>query len=178
MTSPFKNILCPVKLNEYSLSALDGARAIASLLGPNETTIYLLHLLPVKVSLSDPSVTSASDGVRLVKARCILNQAAARRLGYVPYHVIIGYASNWARADIVLDTAVKVQAGLVVMATHGRIGLYRLLHGSVAEEVTRRASCPVLTVGPNAFNVRRRPRHSLLYFPYGPDTKRSLHNVR
>jgi nucleotide-binding universal stress UspA family protein len=37
-------------------------------------------------------------------------------------------------------------ADMIVMGTHGRTGLRRLLMGSVAEAVVRRASCPVLTV--------------------------------
>jgi nucleotide-binding universal stress UspA family protein len=37
-------------------------------------------------------------------------------------------------------------ADMIVMATHGRTGLRRLLMGSVAEAVVRRAACPVLTV--------------------------------
>ncbi len=36
--------------------------------------------------------------------------------------------------------------GLIVMGTHGRTGLQRLLMGSIAEHVVRHASCPVLTV--------------------------------
>ena len=42
--------------------------------------------------------------------------------------------------------AEKVNADLIVMGTHGRTGLGRLLMGSVAEEVLRQAPCPVLTV--------------------------------
>jgi nucleotide-binding universal stress UspA family protein len=46
----------------------------------------------------------------------------------------------------ILEVAQEIQAGLIVMGTHGRTGLGRLLLGSVAEQVLRRASCPVLTV--------------------------------
>jgi nucleotide-binding universal stress UspA family protein len=49
-------------------------------------------------------------------------------------------------AQEIVDVAEEVQAELIVMATHGRTGLGRLLMGSVAEEVLRRASCPVLTL--------------------------------
>ncbi len=42
--------------------------------------------------------------------------------------------------------AEKVHADLIVLGTHGRSGLGRLLMGSVAEGVLRRAPCPVLTV--------------------------------
>jgi nucleotide-binding universal stress UspA family protein len=49
-------------------------------------------------------------------------------------------------ATQILRIAQETGCDLVVMGTHGRTGLDRLLMGSVAEEVVRRASCPVLTV--------------------------------
>lgn len=48
--------------------------------------------------------------------------------------------------DGILRVAREVHADLVVMGTHGRTGLGRLLMGSVAEQVMRKAPCPVLTV--------------------------------
>jgi nucleotide-binding universal stress UspA family protein len=48
-------------------------------------------------------------------------------------------------AQEIVDVAEEVHADLIVMATHGRTGLGRLLMGSVAEAVLRRAPCPVLT---------------------------------
>jgi nucleotide-binding universal stress UspA family protein len=41
--------------------------------------------------------------------------------------------------------AEEIPCELIVMGTHGRTGLGRLLTGSVAEQVLRRAACPVLT---------------------------------
>jgi nucleotide-binding universal stress UspA family protein len=46
----------------------------------------------------------------------------------------------------ILRTAEEVQCDLIVLGTHGRTGLGRLLMGSTAEQVARRANCPVLTV--------------------------------
>jgi nucleotide-binding universal stress UspA family protein len=46
----------------------------------------------------------------------------------------------------ILGLAQKVRSDLIVMGTHGRTGLGRLLMGSVAEQVVRHARCPVLTV--------------------------------
>jgi nucleotide-binding universal stress UspA family protein len=48
--------------------------------------------------------------------------------------------------DEILAVAEQARADLIVMGTHGRTGLGRLLMGSVAEKVVRRAACPVLTV--------------------------------
>ena len=49
-------------------------------------------------------------------------------------------------AGSIVHTAETEGADLIVMGTHGRTGLTRLLMGSVAEAVVRRAPCPVLTV--------------------------------
>ncbi len=49
-------------------------------------------------------------------------------------------------SDAILNVARDSGADLIVMGTHGRTGLSRLLIGSVAEAVLRRSTCPVLTV--------------------------------
>lgn len=49
-------------------------------------------------------------------------------------------------AFVILQVAQTTPCDLIVMGTHGRTGLARLLMGSVAEAVVRKASCPVLTV--------------------------------
>ena len=49
----------------------------------------------------------------------------------------------------ILHTARSLGAGLIVLGTHGRSGLNRLLMGSVAEKVVRQSSAPVLTVRPH-----------------------------
>lgn len=50
-------------------------------------------------------------------------------------------------AEGILSYATEHDIDLIVLGTHGRRGVRRLLLGSVAEEVVRRSSCPVLTVG-------------------------------
>lgn len=49
-------------------------------------------------------------------------------------------------AEAIIQVADSERVDLIVMGTHGRRGLTRLLMGSVAEAVVRRAACPVLTV--------------------------------
>src|SRR5262245_23816093 len=51
-----------------------------------------------------------------------------------------------APARAIVELAESEGADLIVMATHGRTGLFRMLMGSVAEEVVRKAKCPVQTV--------------------------------
>lgn len=52
--------------------------------------------------------------------------------------------------DGILSYAEEQDVDLVVLGTHGRRGVQRVMMGSVAEEVVRRATCPVVTVGPSA----------------------------
>jgi universal stress protein A len=53
-------------------------------------------------------------------------------------------------AEGILGVAKQENVDLIVMSSHGRSGLSRLLMGSVAEEVLRGSACPVLIVKPNA----------------------------
>jgi nucleotide-binding universal stress UspA family protein len=62
---------------------------------------------------------------------------------------------------------------LIVLGTHGRRGLRKLLLGSVAEEVFRMAPCPVLTVGPKTPEIQSmgiRLDHILYPLEFVPDT--------
>ncbi len=52
--------------------------------------------------------------------------------------------------DEILDVAESEHVDLIAMGTHGRRGIDRILMGSVAEAVVRRAKCPVLAVKSNA----------------------------
>ena len=60
------------------------------------------------------------------------------------------YVIAGSPAAAIVQFAKDQAVDYIVMPTHGRTGLARLLMGSVAEEVVRRASCPVLTVKANA----------------------------
>jgi nucleotide-binding universal stress UspA family protein len=62
------------------------------------------------------------------------------------HHVIEGDA-----AGAILAVAEDVQADLVVVGSHGRTGVGRLLIGSVAENVMRKAGCPVLVMRPRRY---------------------------
>lgn len=57
------------------------------------------------------------------------------------HHLLLGDP-----AQELVDLAQREKVDLIVMGTHGRTGLSRLLMGSVAEEVVRKAPCPVFTL--------------------------------
>jgi hypothetical protein len=68
----------------------------------------------------------------------------ARQQG-IPCQALIGDGAIW---DTLLNMIHENRIDLVIVGTHGRRGLQKLLLGSVAEEVFPMAPCPVLTVGP------------------------------
>jgi nucleotide-binding universal stress UspA family protein len=51
--------------------------------------------------------------------------------------------------EVINDVVARSEIDLLVLGTHGRTGIPKLLQGSVAEEVFRNVACPVLTIGPD-----------------------------
>jgi nucleotide-binding universal stress UspA family protein len=70
-------------------------------------------------------------------------EAASARGARATVKVVI---RSSAVGDIILDAARADGAELIVMGTHGRTGVRRLLLGSVVEHVLRHADCPVVAV--------------------------------
>jgi hypothetical protein len=75
-------------------------------------------------------------------------EARGQFAGRMSTHVAAG--STWKQ---ILQIAVDVQADLIVIGTHGRGGIKRLILGSVAETVVRRASCTVLVVRKKGYHA-------------------------
>jgi nucleotide-binding universal stress UspA family protein len=75
-------------------------------------------------------------------------------LATVSHEVTIIEGDLW---PILNEMVVQQKVDLIVMGTHGRKGVSRALLGSAAEEIFRKTSCPVLTVGPHvSLNTERR----------------------
>jgi len=72
----------------------------------------------------------------------------------VPHEVTVTEGDLWPTLREIVS---EQKADLIVMGTHGRTGVRRAFLGSAAEEIFRKASCPVLTVGPHVSrNTERR----------------------
>jgi len=133
-------ILHPTDFSKHSRCAFGLACALARDYGARLIALHVL--VPPPVAYGDGVVVAADPEPLRATAQEHLgeleipgaNVRAERRL------------EEGDPATVILRVAKEVHADLLVMGTHGRTGLGRLLMGSVAEEVVRRAPCPVLTV--------------------------------
>ncbi len=137
----FSKILCPVDFDQDSLSAVSVAAGLAQ---EHNATLHLLHVIDRPPAI-EPALSFAEAEA---KARTRLEQIAHQKLKAGTRYELLAITGDPAAE--VLQVAAGLGADLIVMATHGRKGLRRLVLGSVAARVVREASCPVLTVRPNA----------------------------
>jgi universal stress protein A len=141
-----RNILVPIDLDDPVAQVLDYAVALAAKL---DAKVHLLHVVPwpllgaeVPIALTEKAMNEIMEHKQQE-----LDQIVAAHSEKAP----IGSAAlktGDARTAIV-EMAKHLGADLIVMGTHGRRGVSRLVLGSVAESVARTAPCPVLLVRSN-----------------------------
>jgi nucleotide-binding universal stress UspA family protein len=135
--------LLPFDFGEPSVHALAWAVDLQrSVDGPPIQMVHAIDSRPAVASEGPPMITMPGPSdLRGLETRM---REAARRAGGSA--IVEIHAEPFAVGDILLDLAKKRNADLIVMGTHGRKGLERLLLGGVATHVLRRAECPVVTI--------------------------------
>ncbi|MEK7277617.1 MAG: universal stress protein [Chloroflexota bacterium] len=145
----FKKILLALDGSEFSERAIGPALEIATKFGAE---IVLLRVItveedaPISVGLSLRQQEIRPDYTRRYReeAEGYLHGIKTRRLGSgVEVRI---QAALGEPAEVIVATARAEGADLIVMSTHGRSGLTRLLYGSVAEAVLRGANVPLLLI--------------------------------
>ena len=135
-----KIVLVPIDFEEASLSALAKARELAGRLGLEVMVIHT-YTLPVAIYPGfEPIVAPDLSDQIATAARSSLETLAAEQGG------LRSELRCGDPAAEILRAIEELKPELVVMGTHGRKGLARLVLGSVAEKVVRSSSAPVLTV--------------------------------
>lgn len=137
---PVRTILHPTDFSEQAQHAFAAAHALARDHGSRLVVLYVRAPAVVGYGELGPVVPDPMWEPADVKATL-----AALRLPDPGVEVEYRVAEGDTAAEIVRLARV-LAADLIVMGTHGRTGLGRLLLGSVAEAVLRRAPCPVLTL--------------------------------
>lgn len=139
-----KKILVPTDFSELARSATDAALEVAH---ECKVPLVLLHVYGMPgQTYPNVALVLTADFVRSLEsaARSALNDEAARLAQKgVEISTVLNVGTAWEQ---ILETAKMVDAGLIVMGTHGRRGVTRALLGSVAERVVRLSPVPVLTL--------------------------------
>jgi nucleotide-binding universal stress UspA family protein len=81
-------------------------------------------------------------------ADAYLHSIAQRHFPGATVRALVDFDEDVPKA--IVETAEKQGVDMIVMSTHGRTGLRHVILGSVAEEVVRKATSPVMVVGPKA----------------------------
>lgn len=137
-------VLCATDFSPGSATALDHAVALAAASG---ATVRLLHVVtpfPITAPFLDvPGNTQLYDTAAAQSRRAL--EAEAVRVGRPGVTVEFEHREGTVVHEI-LTAATDWPADLLVVGTHGRGGVERLVLGSVAEKVLRKAPCPVMAV--------------------------------
>ena len=140
----FDKIVVPTDFSPASDAAVAAAVELAARLGHD---IVLLHAFtPPIYPLLDGAVIPTAEHVAdlVTQADRQLDALCAR---YAHKDVTIEpKLVQGAAAEEILRYAEEQRCGLIIMGTHGRSGMRRLVLGSIAEEVVRKATVPVLTI--------------------------------
>lgn len=142
---PFTKILAAIDFSENSESAFEYALTLARQFNAELTIIHVINE-PVDlrgfyvphISFEQLETEIEESAVKMMEDFC------SKKLGsFTNFKTTIVSGIPY---DEITTTAVRIEASLIVLGTHGRTGLDHILFGSTAERVVRSATCPVLTV--------------------------------
>ncbi len=132
-----KSVLVPFDFSAACTLALEEALTLVD----SPSHVHVIHVLPSLASEAE-FIREAFDA----KGR----ESAAEQTLHAAVERIAGDANSLVRTgdagDEIVAAAQELGCDLIVMPSHGRSGIQRLVLGSVTERVLRRASCPVLVL--------------------------------
>jgi universal stress protein A len=135
-----KNILVPLDFSEMSLKSLQYAVPLAKQFGAKVT---LLHVLKASAYFKDADYLAYLEREKLLVIEKQLEEMIPPGL---PVETAVRQSFVF---EAILEVAREIEADLIITTTHGYTGLKHLFKGSTAENVVRRAPCPVLVVHEN-----------------------------
>jgi len=134
------NILFPTDFSERSAAALPYAAAIAR---HYDAKVHLAHVVISEEAGSLTAVTPASNRSIAQQEMALLDRCDL--LNGLRYEALVEEGELW---DVLSRMIKDRDIDFIVLGTSGGAGFKKLIEGSVAEEIMREASCPVLAVGP------------------------------
>lgn len=136
---PKQCVVAPIDFSDESIESLDTALTLAG----DAARVHVVHVLP-DLDPAEPGVIwSTIDNVTRSRHA---EQAVTERLADAKYRGVHIHIEFGDPGHEIARCAEEVQADLIVLPSHGRTGLSRILIGSTAERVVRLAHCPVLVL--------------------------------
>ena len=140
----YKRILVPIDGSPTSIRGLDEAIALAKLCGASLRLVHVLDRVPMPAG---ETYTVDVFGLLREAGERIVQQAKARAAAAgLDVSTFLSEMLPGRVCDVVVEQAKEFGADLIVLGTHGRRGVSRLLVGSDAEQIVRVAPVPVLLV--------------------------------
>jgi nucleotide-binding universal stress UspA family protein len=136
---PKQRVIVPIDFSDESFAALDVALQLVET--PNQVSV--IHVIQDLTPLEAGEVWGIVDPTARIEAarKALRNKLTDDKYASVTLEVILGDP-----AEGITSYAEQMGAQLIVIPSHGRRGLTRLLMGSTAERVVRLAHCPVLVL--------------------------------
>jgi nucleotide-binding universal stress UspA family protein len=141
---PLKNILYATDFSGHSNEALPYALSIARRYGSKVFAVHVVSLSPFPSS--SPTIALQAVAAQAVREAKEAMAKLGPQLEAIRHKVLIRKGAVLKELSRIVD---EERIDLIVVGTHGRTGISKVLMGSVAEEIFRQAPCPVLTVGPS-----------------------------
>jgi nucleotide-binding universal stress UspA family protein len=140
-----ERILCPTDFSKFSFRAADYAVALGR---HYDAEVHFLHVIPSALIHPEqyPYVAEAIPLAPEFRKRALERLDAFVALSRAEGVRTRFNVAEGAPVNAILEAAEADRASLLCLGTHGREGVERLVLGSVAEKVLRKARCPVLTV--------------------------------
>lgn len=137
---PVRTILHATDFSEDSRYAFRIACAIARDYGAR---LIVIHVMT-------PSVTVYGEGMIPLPSESAEKEVNERLCDLIAQHPDVQTETRLVKGEDaaaeILCAARECKCNLIAIGTHGRTGLHRIMMGSVAEQIVRRAPCPVLTI--------------------------------
>jgi nucleotide-binding universal stress UspA family protein len=143
----FKTILVAVDGSAISNLGLEEAISLATALGGTLCVLHVIEQFLLTRGLGAPDLVEGLLEALRDTGQKILAEAVneAEQVG-VTTRSILAEAIRGPVADVIIEQAKKCSADMIVLGTHGRRGMSRLVMGSDAERVIQEATVPVLLV--------------------------------
>jgi nucleotide-binding universal stress UspA family protein len=142
---PVQKIVVPVDFAENTNKLVSYACYMAERLAATIHFVHVVAIYPGDVMIGAPFAEEYQDKV---------NFAAEERMANLLHDTkekcpgCSGQTVNGDPAEKIVELALAADADLIITSTHGAKGLEKILLGSVAERVLKRAHCPVLIMNP------------------------------